>query len=117
MSFVWVLLAFVFFAGPISAADQVVTWTSTEQEIDLYEDEALTIQWLGTHDVWSHGPSEDPDCAKASVEKKSAAMNSSWRAEAGTLDSPGTHYFSCQVGGHCNAGVFFYISSGVCTHV
>ena len=107
MSFVWVLLAFVFFAGPISAADQVVTWTFTQQEIDLYDDEALTIQWSDTHDVWSHSPSNDPDCAKASVEKKSAEMNSSWRAEAGTLASPGTHYFSCQYGGHCNSGAFF----------
>ena len=108
VSFVWVLLACVSFAGrPISAADQVVTWTFTQQEIDLYDDEALTIQWSGTHDVWSHSPSNDPDCAKASVEKKSAEMNSSWRAEAGTLASPGTHYFSCKVSGHCNLGAFF----------
>jgi hypothetical protein len=107
-----VLLVFVFFAGrPISAADQVVDWTFAEQAIDLYEDEALTIRWTGTHDVWSHSPSDDPDCAKATTEKKSSAMSSSWRTEAGTISSLGTHYFSCKVGGHCYSGVFFYISA------
>ena len=109
MSFVWVLLTCVFFAGPISAADQEVTWTYTNPDIDLYDDEALTIRWSylwsSYHDVWSHSPSDDPDCEKASVEEKASAMNSSWRAEAGTLASPGTYYFSCQVGGHCNAGM------------
>ena len=109
MSFVWVLLAFVFFAGPISAADQEVTWTYTNPDIDLYDDEALTIRWSylwsSYHDVWSHSPSDDPDCEKASVEEKASAMNSSWRAEAGTLASPGTHYFSCRFGGHCNSGM------------
>ena len=76
MSFVWVLLACVFFAGPISAADQEVVWSYSNPDIDLYDDEALTIRWSGTHNVWSHSPSDDPDCAKASVEKKADAMKS-----------------------------------------
>ena len=100
VSFVWVLLACVFFAGPISAADQEVVWSYSNPDIDLYDDEALVIRWSGMHNVWSHSPSDDPDCAKASVEKKAAAMDSSWRAEAGSLTSPGTHYFSCKYGGH-----------------
>merc|ERR1712100_430848 len=105
-SFVWVLLACVFFAGrPISAADQEVVWSYSNPDIDLYDDEALVIRWSGTHNVWSHSPRDDPDCAKASVEKKESAMDSSWRAEAGSLTSPGTHYFSCQVGVHCNSGM------------
>merc|ERR1711990_1372258 len=115
-----VLLVFVFFAGrPISAADQVVDWTFAEQAIDLYEDEALTIRWTGTHDVWSHSPSDDPDCAKATTEKKSSAMSSSWRTEAGTISSLGTHYFSCKMGGHCYSGVFFislHLPLGLYTH-
>ena len=78
MSFVWVLLTCVFFAGPISAADQEVTWTYTNPDIDLYDDEALTIRWSylwsSYHDVWSHSPSDDPDCEKASVEEKASAM-------------------------------------------
>ena len=107
MSFAWVLLAFcVVFAGPISAADdQEVVWSYSNPDIDLYDDEALVIRWSSYHDVWSHSPSDDPDCAKASVVEKAAAMDSSWRAEAGTLASPGTHYFSCQFGGHCNSGM------------
>merc|ERR1719409_2322955 len=106
VSFVWVLLACVSFAGrPISAADQEVVWSYSNPDIDLYDDEALVIRWSGTHNVWSHSPSDDPDCAKASVEKKESAMDSSWRAEAGSLTSPGTHYFSCKYGGHCNSGM------------
>merc|ERR1719409_2020709 len=106
VSFVWVLLACVSFAGrPISAADQEVVWSYSNPDIDLYDDEALVIRWSGTHNVWSHSPSDDPDCAKATVEKKESAMDSSWRAEAGSLTSPGTHYFSCKYGGHCNSGM------------
>ena len=37
------------------AADQVVTWKYEAQEISLYSDESLTIQWTGTHDVWLVG--------------------------------------------------------------
>ena len=49
----FLLLSFMnaFFA---SAADQVITWKKEAQEIDLYSDEALKIQWTGTHDVWLH---------------------------------------------------------------
>merc|ERR1711871_599440 len=101
------LFACVFFAGrPISAADdQEVVWSNSNPDIDLYDDEALVIRWSGMQNVWSHSPSDDPDCAKASVEKKASAMDSSWRAEAGSLTSPGTHYFSCKYGGHCNSGM------------
>ena len=38
----------------VSAADQVITWKKEAQEVDLYSDEALNIQWTGTHDVWLH---------------------------------------------------------------
>lgn len=85
------------------AADQVVTWKYEAQEISLYSDESLTIQWTGTHDVWLDATSAECDSAGA-VQQKAATANDNWTTMAGNM-SPGTYYLSCRVGSHCENGM------------
>ena len=91
----FLLLSFMnaFFA---SAADQVITWKKEAQEIDLYSDEALKIQWTGLHDVWMH----DAAGCTGGEQQMTREADSNWSAMAGIVPV-GTHYFSCRVGNHC----------------
>ena len=89
------------------AANQVVTWKYEAQEISLYSDESLTIQWTGTHDVWLGTAS---GCDSAAAEQKTATANDSWTAMAGAM-SPGTYYLSCRVGTHCENGMTLKVTA------
>lgn len=101
----FLLLSFMnaFFA---SAADQVITWKKEAQEIDLYSDEALTIQWTGTHDVWLH----DAAGCTGGGSQKAPEANSNWSAMAGNIPV-GTHYFSCRVGTHCEENMTLKVTA------
>ena len=89
-----------------SAADQVITWKKEAQEIDLYSDEALKIQWTGTHDVWLH----DAAGCTGGGSKKAPEANSNWSATAGNILG-GTHYFSCRVGTHCEENMTLKVTA------
>jgi len=91
------------------AADQVVTWKYEAQEISLYSDESLTIQWTGTHDVWLDATSAECDSAGA-VQQKAATANDNWTTMAGNM-SPGTYYLSCRVGSHCESGMTLKVTA------
>jgi hypothetical protein len=101
----FLLLSFMnaFFA---SAADQVITWKKEAQEIDLYSDEALKIQWTGTHDVWLHSA----EGCTGGGSKKVPEANSNWSATAGNI-LVGTHYFSCRVGTHCEENMTLKVTA------
>ena len=90
----------------VSAADQVITWKKEAQEVDLYSDEALKIQWTGTHDVWLH------DAAGCAGGEQQMAMeaDSNWSAMAGNVPV-GTHYLSCRVGNHCEENMTLKVTS------
>ena len=90
----------------VSAADQVITWKKEAQEVDLYSDEALTIQWTGTHDVWIH---DEAGCTGGS-EQKAQEADSNWSAMAGNVPV-GTHYFSCRVGSHCEENMTLKVTA------
>ena len=92
------------------AADQVVTWKYEAQEISLYSDESLTIQWTGTHDVWLDTTSAECDSAGA-VEQKSATANDNWTTMAGTMSPGTTYYLSCRVGSHCESGMTLKVTA------
>ena len=107
--FFFCAVLFFFVAHPMifaSAADQVVTWKYEAQEIDLYSDEALVIQWTGTHNVWLHSAA---GCTGGSVQK-AAGANTNWSVMAGGVPV-GTHYYSCRFGGHCVAGMTLKVNS------
>ena len=90
----------------VSAADQVITWKKEAQEVDLYSDEALNIQWTGTHDVWLH---DAAGCADGDQQMEPKA-DSNWSATAGNVPL-GTHYLSCRVGTHCQEGMTLKVTS------
>jgi hypothetical protein len=90
----------------VSAADQVITWKKEAQEIDLYSDEALKIQWTGTHDVWLH---DAAGCAGGD-EQMAPETDSNWSALAGSVPV-GTHYLSCRVGNHCEENMTLKVTS------
>ena len=75
----------------VSAADQVITWKKEAQEIDLYSDEALKIQWTGTHDVWLH---DAAGCAGGESQMAPEA-DSNWSA-IGRKRSRGNALFKLQ---------------------
>jgi hypothetical protein len=91
------------------AANQVVTWKFEAQEISLYSDESLTIQWTETHDVWLDATSAECDSAGA-AQQKVATANDNWTVMAGTM-SPGTYYLSCRVGSHCESGMTLKVTA------
>ena len=90
----------------VSAADQVITWKKEAQEIDLYSDEALKIQWTGLHDVWIHSSA---GCAGGEQQMEQKA-DSNWSATAGNVPL-GTYYFSCRVGTHCQENMTLKVTS------
>ena len=90
----------------VSAADQVITWKKEAQEIDLYSDEALKIQWTGTHDVWLH----DVAGCTGGDSQMEPEEDSNWSATAGNVPL-GTHYLSCRVGTHCQEGMTLKVTS------
>jgi hypothetical protein len=92
-----------------SASNQVVTWKKEAQEISLYSDEGLTIQWSGTHDVWLDTASSA--CTSAAVQQKAATANDNWTVMAGALSPGTTYYLSCRVGSHCEEGMTLKVTA------
>ena len=90
----------------VSAADQVITWKKEAQEIDLYSDEALKIQWTGMHDVWLH---DAAGCA-GGEQQMAPEADSNWSALAGSVPV-GTHYLSCRVGTHCEENMTLKVTA------
>ena len=90
----------------VSAADQVITWKKEAQEVDLYSDEALNIQWTGTHDVWLH----DAAGCTGGGQQMAPEADSNWSAMAGNVPV-GTHYLSCRVENHCEENMTLKVTS------
>ena len=108
-SLLFVVLA-LFGISFASASNQVVTWDYEAQEISLYSDESLTIQWTGTHDVWLDTASSACDSAGAVVQK-TASANDNWTVMAGALSPGTTYYLSCRVGSHCEEGMTLKVTA------
>ena len=111
-------LRLVLLVGSAKAAEVSLTWkvSMNPQTKTVSQGDTVVFTWGGTHNVYESASKSDFDsCAKSGGTEVGA--QASGGSYSKVFDTPGTFYYICTVGSHCNSGqkMAITVTEGVAT--